>query len=171
MAKKPKPSMKSGRRTVKPSGPPMLLLAVFCEKAIKEEDRVYTVIRVVDSLKVTAPERPPKGMGIALPITTLVAFKANGFRGKLPLEFVQISPTGLREKVGANQVEFIGGITSAYIHGALTGVKYDKDGVYEFEVRLGGRLYTKMPLQLAFDIVETAIPPLQVPLANQPGPA
>lgn len=142
----------------KPTRPPKpeLSVAVFCEKAVADKDNVYTIIRVVDILTIAAPSRPAKGDFIGLAITTLIGFKAGGAKGKHEITIVQTGPSGKPVQLASKEVEFLGGMTGAYVHSNMTGLRYEGDGFYEFAVRLNGRVYTRIPLQLSFALTPQA---------------
>jgi hypothetical protein len=146
VAKRTKKTGKAG------SARPQLIIAVFCERSLTDADRVYTIIRIVDVLNITVVKKPAHGDFIGLPLTSLIGFKSNGFKGKLTLALSQVGPSGVRMNMGEHTLEFLGNITGAYAHSPLIGAKYEGDGDYHFEVRLDGRLYTRMPLRLNFQI-------------------
>lgn len=149
----------------KPAKKPMpeLLAAFFCEKAIEEKDGVFSIVRIVDTLTVTAVAPPPHGELIGLPISTLISFKAAGTKGKRNFTVTQVGPSEKRRRLVSQPVEFIGGITGANIRSSVALVKYEGDGVYWFEVRLENRLYTRMPLRVAFRVEPGTAPPAHPP--------
>jgi hypothetical protein len=149
----PKKATKSAKRAASKSIEPQLAVAVFCERAIADSDGVYTVIRIVDQLKLQGPVIPPAGTMIAIPIAMLIGFKAGTVKGKLPVSLTQVDPNGSRTSLPSREMKFNGEMTGSFLYAERMGIKYGGNGVYWFEFRLNNKLYVKLPLLVEFELL------------------
>lgn len=141
---------KSGKPGKEKAGP-FLLIAVLCENVLTEQDRVLSLIRVVDIISLPSAPPPPPGPGlaVALPLTMLIMLKPGDFRGQKELRIVQVNPSGVREETGRATFTFTGpdegGVVS---RSQQINLIWDKEGLYWYELVLGGTLLTRIPLRV-----------------------
>jgi hypothetical protein len=138
------------RKRPKPASP-VLTAAAICKKVLLESDGVPSLIRVVDQITVPDPSKflPSEG-GKALVVYSelmlFVALKSVGGPGQHELVVSPLKPSGKRRKGTPIPVNLLGPGTGANIRGALP-VEVGEEGLHWFEVRVNGRLVTRIPLQ------------------------
>ena len=135
---------------------PFLAAAVFCERVMEEKDNVVSLIRVVDILKVqksaeltTILNEKQMGM-IASPIMAVLAFKSGDAKGEYDLKVIPVSPSGKRLKAMTAKVTFLGGEFGVNVR-AVVPAPILEEGLYWYEVRLNGKLFTRMPLRIVHE--------------------
>lgn len=132
-------------------GGPYLAAAHFCEKVLAEKDGVLSAIRIIDRITVTASgAAPPEKMPQAtIGITAFISFKSGFFKGSAEIKLVGRNPS---QKVFANAtlpMLFEGedrGATSVL----QMNMAVNEDGLYWFDVLIGDRLITRMPLRVIY---------------------
>jgi hypothetical protein len=137
--------------TPAPRGP-WVQLAAFCSYALKEQDGVLSVVRIVDrfTVKVSA------SAGEIVPIQTKIAlgFKPDDYRGTGQLVFQMATPSGAVEVAGEMTVEFAGGPSGVHIIGDFAyGAR--EEGQHWLEVLVNGDVKTRMPFHVTI-LRETA---------------
>lgn len=132
-------------------GGPWLQAAGFCEKVLLEKDGVASLIRMVDRFTVTAagagaPEKmPPTNLNI----TAFISLKSGFARGSAELKLVGRNPS---QQVcsTANLPLFLEGEDRGASAVLEMTLQVSEDGLYWFDVLLGGRLLTRMPLRVIY---------------------
>lgn len=133
------------------TGGPYVQAAVLCEKVLQEKDGVLSIIRIIDTINITAsgmtaPDEMPAGQ-INLP--AVVSLKAGMLTGKYEIEIVPVTPSGKK----------MHGVTvSAYFEGNDRGVNVvlnmnllvKEEGVFWFEVSVHDQLLTRIPLRVVY---------------------
>lgn len=132
---------------------PYVQFAGFCEKILQEPDNVVSLIRVLDRIIVTA--QAPEG-GVTptelppIPVTTtlVVMLKSGDAQGRHPVRIRMQLPSGL---YGPDQE------VDALFEGEERGVNLIVnltleaiEGLYYFELYIGNRRLTKMPLRVMY---------------------
>ena len=143
-------------------GGPWLQTAVFCERILEEKDGVVSLMRIVDRLVVTAsgpdaPERMPPGG--AFQVRGLLSFKAGFARGSFEVKLSVITPSN-------RKLEDV--TLSMFLEGEDRGVNLPfnmnlqnvEEGLYWFDVRVGERLVTRMPLRIVYQRIRGATRPM-----------
>lgn len=149
----PKKATKDEKRA---KAKPQLAVALFCERAIQDGEGVFTIIRMVDSLTLSATALPPNGTVVPLPVTGLFGFRAHGFKGKLPFLLTQVSPAGAKHDIANGVADLKGGMTGAFITAPALPLLYETNGTYRYEVRLDRRLLATIPLKVVFELAADA---------------
>lgn len=132
-------------------GGPWLQAAVFCEKVMFEKDNVASLIRLVDRFTITASGgAPPEKMPPAnIKIMAFLYFKAGIARGSFEVNVVAHDPS---HRVVAQLMlpMLLEGEDRGAQIGAEMNLQITEDGLYWFDVLLGGRLVTRMPLRIVY---------------------
>jgi hypothetical protein len=144
--------MAKGHKPSAASAGPYLGGAFICERLLSERDNVNSVVRIVDTVTLPADApRPELGTGVGLPLTLVIFFRRGEAKGERELRLRQIGPSGKRKNVG--KVEFkLEGPAEGAINTIMpvVPISWDNEGLYWFEVLLGGTLVTRVPLRVKF---------------------
>jgi hypothetical protein len=135
---------------------PLLSMAIFCEKVLKEADGVLSAIRIIDRINVrgTSDEMPPTPVHLCL----VLAFKSGIMRGPGRVRLSPKSPSATPMAVVEFPVLFEGdddrgvGIV-VEMHFALT-----EQGLYWFDVVLLDETITRIPLRIVYQKSGSVIP-------------
>ena len=165
------PKKKSKKSAV--SGGPYLTGAFFCEKALEETDRVPTFIRVMDILTIEEPKLPAQPLGQpeimpAVLVTLVVMLKSGDEKGKRTLRIDTVTPSLKRRKGTDQTISFSGGEGGVHLRGPVPH-PVNEEGVYWHEVRLDGKLLTRIPLRVVYSPTKPDPQPLSTPGAKEKG--
>jgi hypothetical protein len=159
MAKKKTPSPhRNGAKSAKLGGP-FLYVAAFCDRVLHEKDDVVSLIRIVDRMNIQGPldEMPP---GYVRVIAAL-GFKRGDASGKYRVSLVMRDPDGKKAQEAKAEINFDGDPelkeAGNFVEAAI-GMAVSKPGLYVGEVRLNGKLYTKMPLRIRYLKLDADLP-------------
>jgi hypothetical protein len=144
-----------------PQGP-YLQMAVICERVLREQDGVLSVIRVIDRLThtIVGREMPDPLPPVPYTVWFALAFKSGSARGRQTLKIVQEQPSGLRSDLFEHSLMLEGEDRGANFV-AQVQAKFEQEGVYWFDVFLSDQLMTRMPFRLTYNLVRrTGSPPL-----------
>ena len=135
-------------------GGPWLMGAFFCEKILTEKDGVLSAIRLVDRITVTAsgPGAPEKMPPSTISVTAHIGFKAGFFRGSREAKLVAHNPSQAILATTVLPMFFEGEDRGATAVLPMT-VVFREEGLYWFDVLLGERLVTRMPLRVIYQRV------------------
>jgi len=156
MAKKKKKPRRSSsrsratRRSRTNRKEPLLAAAVLCDKVLREEDNVVSLVRLIDVFNIsgTASTLPP---GMAR-LVLFVMFRSGEALGVRRLRIVAKSPTGDILSQDERKMEFKGDE-----HGAVAAIDLKmgitQTGLYWFDVTLNDNLMTRIPLRVRYEQV------------------
>lgn len=140
-----------------PTGP-HVAIAVICERVLKEEGGVLSIIRVVDRLTQTAsgPD-PPQQMPAFIigDVQMVLSLKPDRSRGRFSIKIVVEDPMGVRMPAGERDINLQGRNLGINLIMPLN-VAVQHEGVYWFDVLLGGpklqedELLTRVPLEVLY---------------------
>ena len=127
---------------------PYVAAAFICERVLREQDGVHSIVRIVD--RFTAPPQPelPPSMKHGLPLTAFVLLKSGDVKGRHPVRMRLHYPSGNEKDLPELTEEF---------RGDEHGVSYTFQFVLEVkEYRLywfdvvwdTGNVLTKIPFRL-----------------------
>jgi hypothetical protein len=124
-------------------------VAAFCEKVLKEADGVLSLIRVHDSVMVTAgsdsPRELPEGR---IQVNFVLMFKSGDAQGRHELKIRVQQPSGLYLDDILADVVFEGGARGSNV---ITELALDAiEGTYWFEVYVSERELTRSPLRVIY---------------------
>jgi hypothetical protein len=131
---------------------PYLSAGLICEKVLIEADKVPSFMRIVDQLTLPRPvEAFPSNMTVGMNLSLVVSFRPGGFKGTLPLKIEQVGPSRKRSMFIEHQMTFPAiPVEAGSTVGIQMNIKWDGEGIYWFEVFLGGKWRTRIPLRLSF---------------------
>jgi len=136
---------------------PYLKSAVFCEKVLREADNVFSLIRIIDRLNLTAsgsevPDSMPKTTYSLNAVIMLIPDKARGRRDiKIEIE----EPSGLkRERPFLATLQMEGEERGANLIAEMR-ITFEHEGLYWFHVWLDDILLTKMPFRVTYGRIST----------------
>ena len=142
-----------------PQGP-YLQMAVICERVLREQDGVLSVIRVIDRVThtIVGAQLPDPLPPVSYTLWFVLAFKSGSARGRQALKIVQEQPSGLRRDLFEHSLIFEGEDRGASFL-AQVQAKFEQEGVYWFDVFLSDQFVTRMPFRLTYNLVRRAAPP------------
>lgn len=141
---------KKHRRSKAARPKPFLAAALFCEKVLEEKEGVSSLVRVLDVITVTMPPNlilekgKPKPV---IPVLAFVAFKSGGAKGDCTLQIDMAPPSGKKERIAETTMTFLGEEQGVNVRAELF-VPVAVEGLYWYEVRVDGVLFTSMPLRV-----------------------
>lgn len=131
---------------------PHLAMALFCESVLEEKDGVLSIIRVVDRIIQTAvgPDVPEIMPPVPVNLTLVVSLKAGAARGRDSVRIKTEAPSGQNEGgILELPVVFEGEDRGQNIVARL-GFVANQEGLYWFDISLGGSLITRVPLRVVY---------------------
>jgi len=146
-------------------GGPFLSMAVFCEKVLQEKDGVLSAIRIVDRFihTIVGVQAPDKMPSFKIEFSILVAFKSGDAKGKQELKVTPIAPSG-KELPGISLPILFEGAERGTNVNIGYALETQEEGLYWFDVTLNGKSFTKMPLRIIYQRMQTTtgtVQPLQ----------
>lgn len=153
------------------TGGPYLASAFFCERVLREQDGVLSIIRIVDRWNVTGPT-PNIEQPLIVQTTLVVLIKSGIFRGPAQLRITPISPSNARMESIVLTTFFEADDDRGTGIVLPIGFPVKEDGVYWFEVALAGQnlqtpqVLTYMPMRVVYLQVGTT----RAPGSNPPNP-
>jgi len=141
------------------SGGPYLNMAVLCEKVLREQDGVLSVIRVVERVTITPPpdspeQMPPTSLNLALVVT----LRAGVMQGQMNLKMALITPGGIENQMGSFPVLFEGQDRGVHLVTNLN-LTVGEHGLYWIAIYLEAQLLTKVPLRILYQRISVGPPP------------
>lgn len=136
---------------MKDNGGPYLAMAVFCEKVIKSDQGVLSLINIVDRHNVMAVGDAPTDM----PPQTINWFLVLSFRsglasGSFQVKITPEDPGGIKGS-GAFEVPIhLEGRNRGANVVAQINFKAEEPGIYWFWIELDGQFVTKIPLEVIY---------------------
>lgn len=131
---------------------PYVQAALFCERALQEQDGVASLIRVVDRLTVAVqapagllPDELPEGQ---LQTTFVVMLKSGDAQGRSPITISIEQPSGITLPPQSVDVMFEGADRGVNL--VLNMAIPATEGLYWFTVSCDGRELTRAPLRVIY---------------------
>jgi len=149
-------------------GGPFLTAALFCERVLQEKDGVLSAIRIIDRLTHTrtGPDAPDAMPAFQVQISILTAFKSGDVKGKQELIIKGTSPSGKALPVISVPLLFEGGERGTNVNIGYA-FQAEEEGLYWFDVTLNGTIYTRIPLRIIYQKIQTTMGTTQ-PLPQNP---
>jgi hypothetical protein len=134
---------------------PFVAVATFCEKVIREQDNVMSIMRVVDRMEVAAkgPEPPAEMPPIQLDLSLALMLRRGTARGRHVLKIRPESPSGEQHEAVEVWVNFAGDEESgANVIGDVSGFAVSEEGLWWFDVLFGDSetLLARIPLRVTY---------------------
>ncbi len=130
---------------------PLLAAAIVCENILTETENVQSAIRIVDHVTLPHAGAPTKGMGIQLPLMLFLAFKVgDNSGGEREMTWELVSPSGKKNELKPMTLHFAKDTPNAgYTIRANVVLKYEKEGVYWYNIYVEGSLITRIPIKVS----------------------
>ena len=125
--------------------PPLLSFAVFCEKALIEQDGTLTLVRIIDRA-MKPPQIDEERRKPLMNLTLAIGLRSGDFSGKGQLSVTARFPSG-KEMPQPKPTEVVlsgGDAGQNVVTGVILGI--EEDGTYWFDVRFDSHLLTQIPL-------------------------
>jgi Family of unknown function (DUF6941) len=138
-----------------PTTGPFVAVATFCERVINDEDRVLSIIRVVDQLQVRATgpeppdEMPPQPMGLQ----AAIVLRRGTARGRQSVKIQPEAPDGPRDVAVETSINLGGDEESgANLVIDFSGYPMDREGLWWFDVLFGDSetVVARIPLRVVY---------------------
>jgi len=135
---------------------PYVAVATLCERALQEADGTLSLIRIIDSVTIQAvgneaPDTLPPGAQVSC--TLVVSLRAGEARGSQPVSILIEKPDGRRDSGPQLSVPFVTGPSAGANLIFPIQMAVDTAGLYWFELRVGDRLMSKVPLQVNYQFM------------------
>ena len=132
------------------SGGPYLNMAVLCEKVLREQDGIMSVIRVVDRLTITPPPDAPEQMPpTSLNLMLAVVLRAGVMQGQMNVGLSLTTPTGIDNQIGSIPVLFEGQDRGVNLVTNLN-LTVGEQGLYWISIYLERQFLTRVPLRILY---------------------
>jgi hypothetical protein len=130
--------------------PPFVAAMVFCERAIEDQEGIFTLVRLFDELNLTIPEdmpEPTEEAPLPVQLTLFVALKEYLQEHQEPLTFVALHADGSETILG--RMPRLSDPTKMNQNAHITfGLGLSKFEKMWFELRYGDRPLTRIPLSV-----------------------
>ena len=135
---------------------PYVQLAAFCESVLQESGGVLSLLRVIDrvNVRLTNPDAPDELPAGQLETTLVVALKAGDARGRVPITIGMEKPDGTSPVPQRLEVLFEG--EERGVNLILRMQLEALEGLYWFDVTVGERSLTRVPLRLTYQRIPPA---------------
>lgn len=147
-------------------GGPFLSAAFLCENLLTDKDGVRSAIRIVDVINISVTNAPANMDISNVPATVnlkvFISLKPGDSKGMRTLEIRPNYPDGKKGEPSRLPIELVGGHRGSDIAIDLA-LKVIKAGVLWIDVRLDGKLLTKMPLAINYQRAEPQASSAQPP--------
>lgn len=142
-------------------GGPYLSCAVFCDRALREEDGAISAIRIIDRVKLSlSPETPAdvpsEAARLLVSTTALIGWKTGSSAAKHRLKLETESPCGTRKTVKETSLRFPAEPQSGCTLIIDLAIAVSREGLHWVDVLLDDKRITRMPLLV--EIVREAPP-------------
>lgn len=130
---------------------PYVQAALICEKVIEDNERVLTLVRIVDRIThsatgLAAPETMPT---FSYPMSLVIMLKSGPARGTYPVRFDTESPSGARQQGPSFSVHLEGEDRG---HNLVLNMNttFTEQGLYWFDIYFDNDLITRIPLRVVY---------------------
>lgn len=136
--------------TASESGP-FLVSALICERVLTDQDKVHSLIRIVDRTVVgtSGPQSRMEMPKFPAQLSMFLAFKAGDARGSETVKVTLTRPNGLTdpEPIAEQSLHLEGGTRGANLVLQMT-IGFDEPGPYWFNIYIADKLMTKTPYEI-----------------------
>jgi len=143
--------------TPRPANGPYVGVATFCERVLRENDNVISVMRVIDQLNVNASgeEVPDHLPPVPLNNVSLaIVLRRGEARGRHRLRLRPEDPGGQQRDVAVDEFVQLGGDpeSGANVVVDVSGFMVDQEGLWWFDVLFGDsdQLIARIPLRVNY---------------------
>lgn len=131
---------------------PIFLGAFLCEKVLVEQDGVKSAIRIIDRVTRTAvgPNPPGEMEPFDYEAALLIRLKSGWARGTYPVSIRVVKPSQEARAPIPQNVFFEGEEDRGHDIIVNVRLRVEMVGIYWFQVSLGDRLLTRVPLRIIY---------------------
>ena len=131
---------------------PFLTAGFICERFLRETDGVPSAIRIVNKVvRRSVGQPPPEQMEpFDQELVLYLAFRSGSARGPMPIEVKILEPTGREGDPFRETLEFVGDDNHSVEAVTRLSMRVESEGLYLFDVLLGGRLITRIPFTVEY---------------------
>lgn len=135
---------------------PFVTMACICERALREDDGVLSVIRVVDRFIVTGagPDAPTEMPPHDREYTIVVMVKSGVYKGSAEIRVVPEHPSGIKGE-GVSASFHLEGDERGHQMRFMVRDRFEESGLYWYHVYLNDVEVTRIPLRLMYQRVST----------------
>ena len=130
---------------------PYIQVAAFCERVLRESDKVISLIRIIDVVthNESGPNAPDDMPAIRYPLNLVLTFNSGSARGRMDMTIIPELPSGelLDSTTMTVRFEGEGRGANAIVDIDIT---YQLEGLYWFIIQLDGQMITRVPLQIRY---------------------
>jgi len=138
---------------------PYLKTAIFCERVLREQDGVLSLIRIVDRLNVVSqgPGAPDAMPETPFQTNLVIMLVSGAAKGRHELKITVEEPSGLSKDLLSTSVYMEGGDKGQNI---IMNIRttFKEEGLYWYYVYLNDALLTKMPFSVIYSRVSASMP-------------
>ena len=137
--------------TKKKVGGPFLACAVFCQNVIEDSNRFVSALGINDGVTMAVSPQAPSDLAspsnpVAITQNALIIFRSGDSHGKHKLSLIVERPDGTRMKPMTQEI-VLPKDAGVNVRSAIP-LKIEGSGVFWIDVKLDGRLHTRMPLKI-----------------------
>lgn len=138
------------------SSGPYVQVAAFCEQVIQDTTGSFTLVRLIDRSTVSAaghgaPDTMPRL--VKQPMNLFLGLKPGTDRGPHRVKVTQVNPDGSTEPLLEFPIQFEG--PTRGVNGTLhLTPTFAQPGLYWFDIELGGRVLTRVPYEVVYELVK-----------------
>lgn len=138
---------------------PYLKAAFFCERVLREQDGVLSLIRIVDRLNVVSqgPGAPDTMPETPFQTNLVVMLVSGAAKGRHEMKITVEEPSGLSKELLSTSVYMEGADKGQNIHLNLRST-FKEEGLYWYYVYLNNALLTKIPFNVIYSRVSARMP-------------
>ena len=143
---------------VEAAGGPYVSVATLCDRVLTEQDGSISVIRAIQ--RTFAPVASGSGSAAPVVLTLLITLLSGAARGRESITIQTVQPSGLRGPSQSFDVFFEGEERGINLIVNPFVLSNPLEGLYWFEVRIGERMLTRIPLRVVYrQVLPPPIPP------------
>jgi hypothetical protein len=152
------------RKARKPPGGPFLAAAVFCDSVVRDDGGAMTAVRIIDHVTITIPTDAPPDVPseenrLIAQVEGLVAFKKGSAGRRHKVKLVMHSPSGKSQVMNEQEADFKDEEHGGFSLRLKTMIAISEGGLFWMDVRLDGKLMTRMPLRITVNRAEVGVKP------------
>jgi hypothetical protein len=139
-----------------PTTGPYVAVASFCERVLQEADNVWSILRVVDQINITAsgPDAPDDLPPFPVNLHIAIILRRGTARGRQRVKIRPEAPGGETRDVAIDEFINFGGDeeSGANIDINLSAFTVDREGLWWFDVLFGDSetMLTRIPLRVNY---------------------
>jgi hypothetical protein len=126
---------------------PYVALACLCEKTLLEKDEVLSIVRIIDTFQIEAPQDGTSWSVPPLQFWMVISLRSGAVRGKFDLGLALQAPSGINIASTKWPIVLEGEDRGATVTTRIS-LALEELGLYWFDVLWEGELLTRIPFRL-----------------------